>query len=87
MKDGKEECDAGEDEGTNPLPDLKNYFQCNPWILQAVPLSAVCDGRRDCLHGEDELDCDRHCPRGFVCLAGAGGTTTTTTNNKNNSAV
>ena len=71
VKDGKEECEKGEDEETNPLPDLENYFQCNPWIPQAVPLSAVCDGKRDCPHGEDELDCGHHCPTGFLCLAGA----------------
>ena len=72
VKDGKEECEKGEDEGTNPLPDLENYFQCNPWKPQAVPLSAVCDARRDCPHGEDELDCGHHdCPRGFICLSGA----------------
>ena len=72
VKDGKEECDAGEDEGTNPLPDLVNVFQCNPLKPQAVPLSAVCDARRDCPHGEDELDCGHHdCPRGFICLSGA----------------
>ena len=71
VKDGKEECDEGEDEGTNPLPDLVNFFQCNPWKPQAVPLSSVCDGRRDCPLGEDELDCGHHCPRGLLCLAGA----------------
>ena len=71
VKDGKEECDEGEDEGMDPLPDLENIFQCNPWKHQAVPLSAVCDGRRDCRHGEDELDCGDHCPLGFICLAGA----------------
>ncbi|KAK3691942.1 hypothetical protein RRG08_021867 [Elysia crispata] len=71
VKDGKEDCDYGEDEGSDPLPDLENYFKCNPMKPQAVPLSAVCDGRRDCAQGEDELDCGRQCPAGFICLAGA----------------
>ena len=71
VRDGKEECDEGEDEGMDPLPDLKNYFQCGLWKHPAVPLSAVCDGRRDCPYGEDELDCGHHCPTGFICLAGA----------------
>ena len=71
VKDGKEECDEGEDEGAEPLPNLVNSFRCDPWKLQAVPLSAVCDGRRDCPYGEDELDCGHHCPSGFICLAGA----------------
>ena len=56
VKDGKEECDEGEDEGKDPLPDPLDYFRCNPWKPQAVPLSAFCDGRRDCPHEEDELD-------------------------------
>ena len=30
VKDGREDCDWGEDEGTDPLPNLKNYFKCNP---------------------------------------------------------
>ena len=71
VKDGREDCDYGEDEGTDPLPNLKNYFKCNPLRAQAVPLSAVCDGRRDCAQGEDELDCGHFCPPGFICLAGA----------------
>ena len=71
VRDGKEECDEGEDEGIDPLPDLKNYFQCGLWKHPAVPLSAVCDGSRDCPYGEDELDCGHHCPTGFICLAGA----------------
>ena len=71
VKDGKKECEYGEDEEQDSLPDLVNVFQCNPWKPQAVPLSAVCDGRRDCPHGEDELDCGHYCPRGFTCLAGA----------------
>ena len=31
VKDGKEECDEGDDEGVNPLPDLLNISQCNLW--------------------------------------------------------
>ena len=71
VEDGKEECNEGENEGTNPLPDLANVFQCKPWNPQVVSLSAVCDGRRDCPHGEDELDCGHNCPTGLICLAGA----------------
>ena len=73
VNDGKKECARGEDEGQNPLPNLRNYFKCKPWKErdQAAPLSAVCDGRRDCDDGEDELDCGLHCPPGFICLAGA----------------
>ena len=71
VKDGKKDCDHGEDEGVNPLPNLVNVFKCNPWGGQAVPLSAVCDRRRDCVRGEDELDCGHQCPPGIICLAGA----------------
>ena len=71
VKDGKEDCDYGEDEGVNPLPNLVNYFKCSPTRAQAVRLSNVCDGRRDCQQGEDELDCGHHCPPGILCLAGA----------------
>ena len=71
VKDGKEDCDYGEDEGSDPLPNLVNYFKCSPTRAQAVLLSNVCDGRRDCQYGEDELDCGHHCPPGLLCLAGA----------------
>ena len=71
VKDGKEDCDYGEDEGSDPLPKLVNYFKCSPTRAQAVLLSNVCDGRRDCQYGEDELDCGHHCPPGLLCLAGA----------------
>ena len=71
VEDGKDECDEGENEGTNPLPDLANFFQCKPWNPQAVSLSAVCDGKPDSPHGEDELDCGHNCPTGLICLAGA----------------
>ena len=71
VKDGKEDCDYGEDEESDPLPNLVNYFKCSPTRAQAVLLSNVCDGRRDCQYGEDELDCGHHCPPGLLCLAGA----------------
>ena len=71
VKDGKEDCDYGEDEGVNPLPNPVNYFKCSSSRAQSVLLSNICDGRRDCQQGEDELDSDDYCPSGILCVAGA----------------
>ena len=51
--------------------DVENLFKCNLRTDKTVSISGVCDGRRDCAEGEDELGCGHSCPAGFICLAGA----------------
>ncbi|GFR85102.1 relaxin receptor-like protein [Elysia marginata] len=71
VNDGKEDCDEGQDEGSQDLEKVDGIFKCHPLKSQYVPLESVCDGRKDCLQGEDELECDLTCFPGFICLAGA----------------
>ncbi|XP_053982835.1 basement membrane-specific heparan sulfate proteoglycan core protein-like isoform X1 [Hylaeus volcanicus] len=71
--DGSDERDCPETGETNPVhypaSCRHDEFMCRD--RSCIPRYAVCDGRRDCPHEDDEMNCDRGCGKDqFQCANG-----------------
>ncbi|XP_054009839.1 basement membrane-specific heparan sulfate proteoglycan core protein-like isoform X3 [Hylaeus anthracinus] len=71
--DGSDERDCPETGETNPVhypaSCRHDEFMCRD--RSCIPQYAVCDGRRDCPHEDDEVNCDRGCGKDqFQCANG-----------------
>ncbi|KAH9505788.1 hypothetical protein Btru_055816 [Bulinus truncatus] len=71
VNDNTKDCPYGQDENLEFKQFLLlNYFSCYDSDIH-IHFLQICDGQRQCPRGDDELNCNVHCPVGFVCLDGA----------------
>ncbi|XP_053376719.1 G-protein coupled receptor GRL101-like [Mercenaria mercenaria] len=48
-------------------PYCPNGYKCS-WSKMCISLNQICDGQRQCPHGDDELLCDFTCPNNCTCV-------------------
>ncbi|KAH9515219.1 hypothetical protein Btru_019584 [Bulinus truncatus] len=70
VNDNTKDCPYGQDENLDFKQFfLLSYFSCYDSNI-LIHLVQVCDGERLCPRGDDELNCDVHCPVDLICLDG-----------------